>query len=136
MTVEVDGVGGESHRATGTVFGQSMPRLVSLDDYRLEAYLDGMLLVFTHNDVPGIIGSVGTIFGQHKVNIAQMAVGRAGDAPGGEAVGILNLDGDPPAAALEAVRKLAGDQHGARSSTCPRRANCRAGCRAERQQLG
>ena len=54
-----------------------MPRLVSLDDYRLEAYLDGCLLVFRHQDVPGIIGSVGTVFGQHGVNIAQMAVGRA-----------------------------------------------------------
>jgi D-3-phosphoglycerate dehydrogenase len=91
-------------RATGTVFGQDMPRLVSLDDYRLEAYLDGCLLVFRHQDVPGIIGSVGTVFGQHGVNIAQMAVGRA--SPGGHAVGVLNLDGQPPAAALDAVRNL------------------------------
>ena len=54
------------HRATGTVFGQNMPRLVSLDGYRLEAYLDGCLLVFSHKDVPGIIGNVGTVFGQHS----------------------------------------------------------------------
>ena len=94
----------DQHRATGTVFGQDMPRLVSLDHYRLEAYLDGCLLVFRHHDVPGIIGNVGTVFGQHGVNIAQMAVGRA--SPGGEAVGILNLDGQPPLAALEAVRAL------------------------------
>lgn len=93
-----------SHRAAGTVFGQNMPRLVSLDDYRLEAYLDGCLLIFRHEDVPGIIGSVGTVFGQHGVNIAQMAVGRA--SPGGQAIGILNLDGAPPAEALEAVRRL------------------------------
>jgi D-3-phosphoglycerate dehydrogenase len=66
--------------------------------------LDGCLLVFSHNDVPGIIGSVGTVFGQHHVNIAQMAVGRA--TPGGQAVGILNLDGEPPTEALEAVRRL------------------------------
>ncbi len=93
------------HAATGTIFGQSMPRLVALDGYRLEAYLDGYLLVFKHQDVPGIIGSVGTIFGQHGVNIAQMAVGRAGDAPGGDAVGVLNLDGEPGAESLEAVRE-------------------------------
>ena len=103
MTAEVV-TDGASRRATGTVFGQNMPRLVPLDDYRLEAYLDGCLLVFSHHDVPGIIGSVGTVFGQHGVNIAQMAVGRA--SPGGQAVGILNLDGEPPAAALEAVRSL------------------------------
>jgi D-3-phosphoglycerate dehydrogenase len=106
MTVEVTSVAGETRKATGTVFGQAMPRLVALDGYKLEAYLDGVLLVFSHQDVPGIIGSVGTTFGQHNVNIAQMAVGRAGDAPGGAAVGILNLDGEPPAAALEAVRNL------------------------------
>jgi D-3-phosphoglycerate dehydrogenase / 2-oxoglutarate reductase len=106
MSVELEGSSGEQKRIAGTVFGHSMPRLVSLDGYRLEAYLDGYLLVFRHKDVPGIIGGVGTIFGQHNVNIAQMAVGRAGEAPGGEAVGILNLDAEPPAAALEAVRKL------------------------------
>jgi D-3-phosphoglycerate dehydrogenase len=89
-------------RAAGTVFGMDMPRLVQLDDFRLEAYLDGVLLIFRHQDVPGIIGTVGTIFGKHKVNIAQMAVGRA--SRGGEAVGVLNLDAAPPAAALEEVR--------------------------------
>ncbi|MCI0335457.1 MAG: phosphoglycerate dehydrogenase [Planctomycetes bacterium] len=92
------------HKAAGTIFGQHMPRLVALDDFRLEAYLDGLLLVFRHRDVPGIIGAVGTIFGRHGVNIAQMAVGRA--APGGEAVGVLNLDSEPSAEALAEVRQL------------------------------
>jgi D-3-phosphoglycerate dehydrogenase len=91
------------HRAAGTIFGQHMPRLVALDDFRLEAYLDGLLLVFRHRDVPGIIGAVGTIFGRHGVNIAQMAVGRA--APGGEAVGVLNLDAEPSPEALTEVRQ-------------------------------
>jgi D-3-phosphoglycerate dehydrogenase len=92
----------ETRRAAGTLFGNNMPRLVQIDEHRLEAYLDGVLLVFTHTDVPGIIGRVGTIFGQHHVNIAQMAVGRG--TPGGSATGVLNLDGEPPAAALNAVR--------------------------------
>jgi len=105
MRVEVETDAG-SHEITGTVFGQSMPRLVAIDGYRLEAYLDGWLLVFTHQDVPGMIGAVGTIFGKHGVNIGQMAVGRAGDKPGGEAVGVLNLDAAPAPEALEDVRKL------------------------------
>jgi D-3-phosphoglycerate dehydrogenase len=92
------------HKAAGTIFGQHMPRLVALDDFRLEAYLDGRLLVFRHLDVPGIIGAVGTIFGRHGINIAQMSVGRA--APGGEAVGVLNLDSEPSAEALDEVRGL------------------------------
>jgi len=89
-----------THKAAGTLLGHEMTRLVQLGEYRLEAYLDGILLVFTHRDVPGIIGRVGTIFGKHKVNIAQMSVGRAGDAPGGEAIGVLNLDNAPPPEAM------------------------------------
>ena len=95
-----------THRVTGTVFGQSMPRLVALDGYRLEAYLDGCLLVFTHKDVPGIIGKIGNTFGDHGLNIGQMSVGRADDQPGGNAVGVLNLDCEPTAEALEEVRQL------------------------------
>ncbi len=102
MTVEIVGEG-ETRCAAGTLFGNNMPRLIRLGDYRLEAYLDGTLLVFTHDDVPGIIGSVGTIFGKHRVNIAQMSVGREGDAPGGRAIGVLNLDGVPSGEAIQQV---------------------------------
>jgi D-3-phosphoglycerate dehydrogenase len=100
LTVEVES-GGEMFAAAATLFGNNMPRLIRLGDSRLEAYLDGNLLVFTHNDVPGIIGAVGTIFGNHRVNIAQMSVGRT--APGGSAIGVLNLDSLPPVAALAEV---------------------------------
>jgi D-3-phosphoglycerate dehydrogenase len=90
-------------KAVGTLFGQNMARLVQLDDFRLDAFLDGILLIFRHRDVPGIVGRVGTTFGQHNINIAQMAVGRASDAPGGEAIGVLNLDSRPSPAALQEV---------------------------------
>ncbi len=92
-----------AYSAAATVFGQKMLRLVQLDGYRLEGYLDGILLIFRHQDVPGIIGRVGTIFGEHQVNIAQMAVGRASDTPGSEAIGVLNLDSLPGEAAVAAV---------------------------------
>lgn len=100
--VAVDLVTGDQvHRAAGTLFGHSMPRIVQLEGYRLEAYLDGVLLVFTHHDVPGIIGRVGTAFGELGVNIAQMTVGRS--TPGGDAIGVLNLDHEPAADAVAAV---------------------------------
>lgn len=95
----------ETRQTAGTVFGQDMPRLVQFGTYRLEAFLDGTLLIFEHRDVPGIIGCVGTIFGKHGVNIAQMAVGRRRSDPGGDAVGVLNLDNQPSAEALEEVRQ-------------------------------
>jgi D-3-phosphoglycerate dehydrogenase len=95
--------GSVTYRVGGTLFGNNMPRLIRLGDYRLEAYLDGNLLIFTHHDVPGIIGAVGTTFGRNNVNIAQMAVGRTGDAPGGGAIGVLNLDDIPSQEAMQEV---------------------------------
>lgn len=93
-------------RVAGTIFGESMPRLVQLGSYRLEAYLDGILLIFFHNDVPGIIGAVGTIFGSHGVNIAQMTVGRAQDQPGSKAIAVLNLDSVPSDPAMRQVLRI------------------------------
>jgi D-3-phosphoglycerate dehydrogenase len=109
---------GKSYIAAGTLFGNNMPRLITLGEYRLESYLDGNLLVFTHEDVPGIIGAVGTIFGKHNVNIAQMAVGRAGTAPGGAAIGVLNLDEVPPQEAIDDVLQHPGI-HGVRVIQLP-----------------
>ena len=105
ITAEVSG-GGQKVKAGVTVFGNNMSRLISIDDYRLEAYLDGHMLFFTHTDVPGIIGRVGTVFGQHQVNIGQMSVGRATQQPGGHAIGVLNLDGVPPRVALDQLMAI------------------------------
>ena len=93
----------KTYTAAGTLFGNQFLRLVQLGPHHLEAYMDGILLVFTHRDVPGLIGFIGTIFGKHQVNIAQMNVGR--QIPGGEAMGILNLDTMPSEAALQEVRR-------------------------------
>jgi D-3-phosphoglycerate dehydrogenase len=92
----------KSFSAAGTLFGNQFLRLVQLGNYHLDAYLDGVMLLFTHRDVPGLIGYIGTIFGKHQVNIAQMTVGR--QLPGGEAIAVLNLDSPPPEDALREVR--------------------------------
>ncbi|MDA7978912.1 MAG: phosphoglycerate dehydrogenase [Pirellulales bacterium] len=98
--------GDETLRAAGTTFGNDMYRLVQLNGFRLEAYLDGCLLMFQHRDVPGIIGAVGKILGEENVNIAQMAVGRASAARGGDAIGVLNLDDPPSRDAVERIGAL------------------------------
>ncbi len=89
--------------ASGALFGNTMPRLVQMSDCRLESYLDGILMIFLHRDIPGVIGQVGNVFGRHRVNIAQMSVGRGTNKPGGEAVGVLALDAQPPAEALAEI---------------------------------
>ncbi len=91
----------KSYVASGTLFGKQFLRLVQLGPYRLDAHLDGTLFVFTHYDKPGLIGFIGTTFGRHGVNIAQMNVGRK--QPGGEAIGVVNLDVIPSPEALAEV---------------------------------
>ena len=91
--------------ASGTLFG-NMPRLVKKGDFRLESRLEGIMMLFTHRDVPGVIGQIGTVFGKHRINIADMAVGRLKEQAGGDAVGVLTLDSQPPDEALADVRAL------------------------------
>jgi len=92
----------KGYTAAGTLFGNQYLRLVQLGPYHLDTFMDGILLVFTHRDVPGLIGYIGTIFGKHQVNIAQMTVGR--QRPGGEAIAVLNLDAQPSEEAIKEVR--------------------------------
>lgn len=95
---------GSQFSAAGTLFGKSMPRLVRLHQFQLEAFLDGHLLLFAHEDVPGIVGFVGHELAAHQVNIGQMAVGRSWSSPGGNSIGVLNLDSRAPD---EAVARIA-----------------------------
>lgn len=104
VTATIDTDGGEI-TAAGTMFGTGFLRLVRLGPFHLEAYLDGLLLIYRHRDVPGLIGYIGTIFGKRQVNIAHMALGRERDEPGGDSVAVLNLDNEPTADALAEVAK-------------------------------
>jgi D-3-phosphoglycerate dehydrogenase len=92
----------KTYTAAATLFGNQYLRLVQLGPYHLDSFMDGVMLIFTHQDVPGLIGFIGTIFGKYKVNIAQMTVGR--QIPGGEAIAVLNLDNSPPEDAIKEVR--------------------------------
>lgn len=107
ITAEVI-TGNESLIAGGTLFGNSMPRLFRLSDFRLEAYLDGNVMIFKHQDVPGIIGKIGSALGEQGVNIAQMSVGRSGPSQGGTAVGVLNLDSAAPQPAIDQILGIEG----------------------------
>jgi D-3-phosphoglycerate dehydrogenase len=92
----------KQYTAAATLFGNQYLRLVQLGPYHLDAIMDGVMLIFTHRDMPGLIGHIGTIFGKHRVNIAQMTVGR--QQAGGEAIAVLNLDSLPPHEALQEVQ--------------------------------
>ena len=107
LTVSVGG-DGKDLSIGGTLFGSDMPRLFRLNEHRLEAYMDGNMLIFEHQDRPGVIGSLGSALGQHNINIAQMSVGRTLQEPDGKAIGVLNLDSNVPADAIENILKFDG----------------------------
>jgi D-3-phosphoglycerate dehydrogenase len=86
---------------SGTIFGDRFLRLVRLDGFHLDAYLDGQLLIFRHEDKPGLIGFIGTVCGKHGVNISHMSLGREND--GGDAIAVLNLDSVPSEAAAAEI---------------------------------
>jgi D-3-phosphoglycerate dehydrogenase / 2-oxoglutarate reductase len=89
---------------TGVLFGGGEPRLVRVDHYTLEARPEGVLLIMQNRDVPGVIGQIGTILAAYGVNIGEWRMGR--DAPGGEALSVINLDSEPQLAVLDALERI------------------------------
>jgi D-3-phosphoglycerate dehydrogenase len=98
IRVEVDSV-----RAAGTIIGnENRHWLVNALGFELEMELAPLMVFFRYDDVPGVIGLVGTVFGEAGVNIANMAVSRS--RRGGKALMVLSLDAEPPPELVEAVR--------------------------------
>ena len=88
----------------GTIFGKREPRIVKIDEYRLEAVPSGHMIVFSNRDVPGMIGRMGTLLGENGVNIAGMQLGRV--APKGDAVSVVNVDSPLPEEVLDKIRAI------------------------------
>ena len=63
--------------ASATVLHGTSPRLLTYDGIDIEAPLHGTLVSIRNHDVPGVVGRIGTILGEHSVNIANFALGRA-----------------------------------------------------------
>lgn len=79
------------HRTVaGVLFGNGEARLVQYERFNVDAYPEGYVLILENDDVPGVIGKVGTRLGRAGINIAQWRYGR--DHPGGKAVSFINLD--------------------------------------------
>ena len=80
LTIELHSAAGKSE-ASATVIHGEQPRLLEFDGIDIEAPLEGNLLVCRNLDVPGVIGKIGTMLGQHNVNIANFALGRERSGP-------------------------------------------------------
>ena len=69
-------------------------RVTQVNGFEIEVTPAGHMVFFTYIDRPGIIGTVGTLLGDHDINIATMDVGRK--AEGGEALMCLTVDTEVP----------------------------------------
>jgi D-3-phosphoglycerate dehydrogenase len=88
----------------GTVFGEADPRVVRLEGYRLEFRAKGRLLVLRNSDVPGVVGTLGSLLGEAGINIAEIHLARK--TGGGDALAVLRLDQAPPESTLAALEAL------------------------------
>ena len=90
--------------AAGTILSDRFPRIVAIDGFRMELKPEGHVLFIFNDDMPGVVGHLGTILGRNEINIADMMISRK-KAPSKATMGI-SLDSRPDDAVLDEIRSL------------------------------
>jgi D-3-phosphoglycerate dehydrogenase len=99
---------GDELRVAGTTIGRDNRRwLVSALGFELEVELSPRMALFRYDDVPGVIGRIGTLIGEAGVNIANMAVSRTNR--GGKALMAVSLDTPAPAELVDSLSEAGLD---------------------------
>jgi D-3-phosphoglycerate dehydrogenase len=101
VTVETER---QSRFVSGTVFADGRPRIVNIKGIRMDAEFGPSMVYITNLDKPGFIGKFSSTLGEAGINIATFHVGR--EAPGGNAIALIEVDGELPDAVLAKVRAL------------------------------
>ena len=94
----------QTRGVSGTVFADGRPRIVNIKGIRMDAEFGPSMIYITNLDKPGFIGRFSSTLGDAGINIATFHVGR--EAPGGNAVALIEIDGELPADVLAKVRAL------------------------------
>jgi D-3-phosphoglycerate dehydrogenase len=100
----------EKHVVKGAVLRENTPRLLHVDGIDAEAPLEQNLIYMRNQDVPGVIGKVGTILGKHGINIANFSLGRhGGEEHAGvprAAIAVVQVDGSVSEAVVGELRGI------------------------------
>jgi D-3-phosphoglycerate dehydrogenase len=100
----------QKHVVKGAVLRENTPRLLHVDGIDVEAPLEQNLIYMRNQDVPGVIGKVGTILGKHSINIANFSLGRRSEEPQAgsprEAIAVVQVDGSVPEAVVSELRGI------------------------------
>jgi D-3-phosphoglycerate dehydrogenase len=103
IAVEAVAPDGKTFSAQGTLNGKtSQPRIVGINGRDVEVAAEGKLLILENVDQPGMVGTVGTILGKDKVNIADMSLSRL--TPGGTAYMVVRVDTEPSENARKEIK--------------------------------
>src|SRR5690242_6321163 len=94
----------QTRHVSGTVFAYGRPRIVNIKGIRMDAEFGPSMIYITNLDKPGFIGKFSSTLGEAGINIATFHVGR--EAPGGNAIALIEIDGDLPETVLAKVRAL------------------------------
>ncbi len=91
-------------QVAGALLGDRHPRIVRIHDYHVDVVPQGSLVVLRNRDVPGVIGRVGTLLGDHGLNIAEYHQARL--SAGGEALAAVSVDGAVDAEVVQALQDV------------------------------
>jgi D-3-phosphoglycerate dehydrogenase len=94
----------QSRHVSGTVYADGRPRIVNIKGIRMDAEFGPSMIYITNLDKPGFIGKFSSTLGDAGINIATFHVGR--EAPGGNAIALIEIDGVLPPHVLAKVRAL------------------------------
>lgn len=106
--IRVDAASGESNRILGTVYADNLPRIVRVDNFSMDMVPEGQMVMIVNKDQPGIIGVVGSTFGDAQVNIADMVISRDQRPDGAIALMVLKTDQPAPDSLLNRLRARPG----------------------------
>jgi D-3-phosphoglycerate dehydrogenase len=114
LSIQIDGPAGavddkthpadKARRVVGRVYDDLRPRVVEINGYHMDMVPAWQMLLLQNEDRPGMIGLVGSVFGEAGVNIADMTISRRDST----ALMLLKLDGEPGAAVLETLKSKPG----------------------------
>jgi D-3-phosphoglycerate dehydrogenase len=103
--IELKVVTDEGERSVaGTFVNENDPRIVRIDQFSVDAIPEGYMLVFTNDDRPGMIGMIGTLLGNHEINIAGMQLGRT--KKNDQAVAVVSVDDPIPDEVMDEIRSF------------------------------
>ncbi len=103
IALKIKANGRESYVA-GTLFSKKDPRVVLIDEFKVEIVPEGELLLIYNNDKPGVIGNIGMLMGKNNINIARMHFGR--ESAGGMAISVVSIDSAPTPEVIEEIKRL------------------------------